>query len=104
MVKSWENDLVVGTLTYSKGRQRDRTTSPSQSRPYLPPSSDEDDHHDNEDDRDDNEDNDHDNADYNHDNEGDHDNEDDGDQNDKSNVDDKPKVDIDEDNRQSRSS
>lgn len=104
MVKSWENDLVVGTLTYSKGRQRGRTTSPSQSKPCLPPSSDEDDHHDNEDDRDDNEDNDHDNADYNHDNEGDHDNEDDGDQNDKSNVNDKPKDDIDENNKQSRSS
>ena len=84
MTKSWKNDLFVGTLTYSKGRQRDRTTSPSQSRPYLPPSSDEDDHQDNEDDHDDNEDD-------------DHDNEDDGDQNDKSNVNDKPKDDIDED-------
>ena len=34
----------------------------------------------------------------------DHDNEDDGDQNDKSNVNDKPKDDIDENNKQSRSS
>ena len=76
MAKSWKNDLVVGTLTYSKGRQRDHTTSPSQSKPYLPPSSDEDDHHDNEDDHDDNEDDNH----YNKD--GNHDNEDDGDKND----------------------